>query len=57
MVFLSEAALITKTSAVSFNSILVEFKEGLWPFSKLAHLDSEATVILNLPSHFLGEKS
>lgn len=50
MVFLSEAALITKTSAVSFNSISVGFKEGLWPFRKLAHLDSEATVILNLPS-------
>lgn len=50
MVFLLEAALITKTSAVSFNSISVELKEGLWPLRKLAHLESKAPVILNLPS-------
>lgn len=56
MLFLSEAALITKTSAVSFNSISDEFKQGLWPFRKWAHLDLEATVILNLTSPEL-EKS
>ena len=29
------------TSAVSLNSISVEFKQGLWPFRKLARLALE----------------
>lgn len=42
MWYFCEAALIPKTSSVSFNSVSTEFKQGLWPFRKLAHLDLEA---------------